>query len=407
MPATGKRGSGDLAVPGIMEDATERKRVLNVLAQRRYRKRKKDRLHTLQLQVEKERRPADQIDLDYAELHSLNTRIENGARKITDQDLDFTHDNVNLAVSDNSSPGFLALLSTPNTFPIPPLQLANDPFAFSSLLLQIPSQGTADIDFSTHGEDNPFAWPTSTSTSDFIQNQPKNASSLSDQLQLHQSSTFTFPDDHIIEIPSLKLLNAAIKVALRLNVAHVLWDLTAISPFYQKPKSSEEARSNTDIELSLPSLLPVSTLSSPSDNDDSIPTKTPPPQETDTDPLFLPPHLYPTRTQLLLPHHPILDILPWPSTRDKLIQIFNLPIPLRPKSAQDPISLLRLAYDMEDESGEGVRIQGNDPFEPAAWEIGQVVFERWWWAFESGVVERCDRARRGRGERGLRVNEVG
>lgn len=32
-----KRGSRDLAVPDITEDAAERKRVLNVLAQRRYR----------------------------------------------------------------------------------------------------------------------------------------------------------------------------------------------------------------------------------------------------------------------------------------------------------------------------------------------------------------------------------
>jgi hypothetical protein len=34
----GKRKEGDLVAPDIMEDAGERKRILNVLAQRRYRR---------------------------------------------------------------------------------------------------------------------------------------------------------------------------------------------------------------------------------------------------------------------------------------------------------------------------------------------------------------------------------
>lgn len=63
--------------------------------------------------------------------------------------------------------------------------------------------------------------------------------------------------------------------------------------------------------------------------------------------------------------------------------------------------MVRLVYDMEDDSGEGIRIHGADVFELASWEIGQVVFERWWWAFEGGLVEKCDRARKRRGEGGL------
>lgn len=69
--------------------------------------------------------------------------------------------------------------------------------------------------------------------------------------------------------------------------------------------------------------------------------------------------------------------------------------------------MVRLAYDMEDDGGEGIRIHGADVFEPASWEIGQVVFERWWWAFEGGLVEKCDRARKGRGEGALVVGVVG
>jgi hypothetical protein len=70
------------------------------------------------------------------------------------------------------------------------------------------------------------------------------------------------------------------------------------------------------------------------------------------------------------------------------------------------MSLMHLAYDMEDESGEGVRVRGDDVFEVGAWEIGNVVFGRWWWAFDSVLVDGWNRARRGRGEGGL-VVEVG
>jgi hypothetical protein len=199
--------------------------------------------------------------------------------------------------------------------------------------------------------------------------------SLSDRLQTYQSSTFSFPDDHLLEIPSLTLLNAAMKVAQRLNIAGILWDLTAMSPFYQGSDSSP------------PSLLsgsssPPSTAFSPNGHEV----------------IELPLHLQPTTSQRLIPHHPILDLLPWPSTRDKLIQVFHLPPEMRPKSAQDPIGLLRFVYDMEDVSGEGIRVRGGDPFAPEAWEVGQVVFERWWWAFDGEIVESSNCVRRERGE---------
>jgi hypothetical protein len=211
-------------------------------------------------------------------------------------------------------------------------------------------------------------------------NNPAGDCSLSDRLQTYQSATFSFPDDHLLEISSLTLLNAAMKVAQRLNIAGILWDLTATSPFYQGPESQTIS--------SPPSLLsgsssPSPTASSPDGTDDVI---------------ELPRHLEPTTSQRLIPHHPILDLLPWPSTRDKLIQVFHLPPEMRPKSAQDPIGLLRFVYDMEDVSGEGIKVRGGDPFAPEAWEVGQVVFERWWWAFDGEIVERSNCVRRESGK---------
>jgi hypothetical protein len=202
---------------------------------------------------------------------------------------------------------------------------------------------------------------------------------LSAELQADDTSFFTFPDDRILEVPSLTLLNAAVKVAQRLNLNNLIWDFTAVSPFYN-PESSNNSISSP------PSLPPVLSTSATS-------------PASSVDLTELPSHLRPTRTQRMIAHHPIIDLLPWPSTRDKLIQVFHLPVSLRPPTAQDPMGLLRLVYDMEDGGGEGMRIIGDDPFEPSVWEIGQVVFERWWWAFEISVVERSNRARGNRGER--------
>lgn len=70
------------------------------------------------------------------------------------------------------------------------------------------------------------------------------------------------------------------------------------------------------------------------------------------------------------------------------------------------MALVNFIYDMEDPS-EGVRVRGQDPFEPGDWEVGQVVFEKWWWAFDGKVVERSNLLRRERGERGLVLGVVG
>lgn len=70
----------------------------------------------------------------------------------------------------------------------------------------------------------------------------------------------------------------------------------------------------------------------------------------------LPDNLRPTSTQLTTPHHPSLDILPWPSVRDKLIKMFDLPEEFWPRHPVDkePLNVVRLAFDMD--SG-GMRVR--------------------------------------------------
>lgn len=211
---------------------------------------------------------------------------------------------------------------------------------------------------------------------------------ISEELQSYDTTFFTFPDDHTLEVPSLTLLNAAMRVASQLKVSDIIWDIAAISPFYQ-PSCSE----NSDISLSPPALESGLSTSRPS------PTSS----NSRIDLTELPMHLQPTKTQRSIAHHPLLDLLPWPSARDKLIQVFHLPVHMRPANAQDPMGLIRFVYDMEDDSGEGVTITGQNPFEPGTWEIGQLVFQRWWWAFDTGAIEGSNRSRKSRGKARLAI----
>ncbi|GIK04370.1 hypothetical protein Aspvir_008451 [Aspergillus viridinutans] len=376
------------AVPDITEDPAERKRVLGVLAQRRYRERKRQQWQTLQGRAENRSGSEDgQTQVGDASL-PLKAGVE------TRTTLDSTGDSVSQSVSQTmedisfNTDGPWAVpsqimpeLSDQSMDLIPdalsPSQFLS--FPQSPLLPVVPAQDMTTMPVSA--AENRFSYFSPTAffpallpsfASTQSANIPGGDCSLSDRLQTYQSATFSFPDDHLLDIPSLTLLNAAMKVAQRLNIAGILWDLTATSPFYQGPES--QAISSPP-SLSSGASSPSSTQFSLNGADDAI---------------ELPRHLQPTISQRLIPHHPILDLLPWPSTRDKLIQVFHLPPEMRPKSAQDPIGLLRFVYDMEDVSGEGIKVRGGDPFAPQAWEVGQVVFERWWWAFDGQIVERSN-----------------
>ena len=221
-----------------------------------------------------------------------------------------------------------------------------------------------------------------------------NGSRLGDvcaELQSSEASLFTFPDDHTIHIPTLTLLNAAMSVARRLGLSEIIWDLTSVSPFC-KDLGTPTSGLSTPSLVTYPSIAASTTSSGTADGADS---------EQQTHISTLPPHLQPTPTQRLIPHHPMLDLLPWPNVRDKLIQVFHLPVSQRPKTAQDPMGILRLVYDIEDAGGEGINVHGQDPFQASGWEIGQLVFERWWWAFETDIVQTSNQARKKRGAKTL------
>jgi hypothetical protein len=113
----------------------------------------------------------------------------------------------------------------------------------------------------------------------------------------------------------------------------------------------------------------------------------------------LPENLRPTEAQLLLPHCPAIDVLPWPSVRTKLICLFNQPEQLRPPIARGSMAMVRLFQDLDDES-EGLRIAldvDGHGYDVKSWEVGQVVLKDWWWALDSAIISNSDRLRYIRG----------
>ncbi|PGH18337.1 hypothetical protein AJ80_04515 [Polytolypa hystricis UAMH7299] len=442
-----RRKAPEVAVPDISEDAAERKRVLNVLAQRRYRRRKKEHIKALEAQLQKggsdsisspaaesvddaltpspppttitnnietptvpigvtfpaetepqipQRVAADlALEADSAVppaspgiifqiQEALNDSLSSGAESSggsSDPDIFFSAQmgmnmQSNFQMSELPPPPADAASTAslwPPLFaaelPSPPSSL--DPFLFSEAQVSSsPSNSASELSALTYQFlNNPANETYILQTS---QDSNNNTPNLSSALQSHQASTFSFPDDHLLEVPSLTLLRAILTVATRLNLTEHVWSLTGLSPFYTGSTGLSSSSSST-------SPLPL--------------------------PADLPPNFHPTPTQRLVPHHALLDLLPWPVTRDKLIQVFSLPKHLRPASAADPMGLLRLAYDMEDPA-EGVRVSGADPFKAEMWEVGQLVFQRWWWAFDEGIVERSNRLRKGRGQGGLVLGVV-
>ncbi|KAJ9621843.1 hypothetical protein H2203_006723 [Taxawa tesnikishii (nom. ined.)] len=103
-----------------------------------------------------------------------------------------------------------------------------------------------------------------------------------------------------------------------------------------------------------------------------------------------------------IPHSPVLDLLPWPAVRTKLITAFSLPESDRPiHSDGQRVNLMKFAHDIEDG---GVRIWGPNPLDEKAWEVQPEFVQKWWWALDGQVLQMADRRRRERGEQRLRID---
>jgi hypothetical protein len=351
-----------LAIPEPGKDAAERKRVLNVLAQRRYRQKRKEHIRKLEAKAVVAEAVQD-TDQPQASPRSNSVSISDPRAS---QDLD---DEAASHSQQLQCPFAAAHLYPFDNDPILPNDLGlaaqalvspGDPFGnllpddhslwdTSILLPSLPSTPLSTSKHSSSGESEtwsltPAALPKSPEEWQAPPQPPAFAA---------EDMTYSFPDEAYLEMTEISLLRGFMAVAKRLNIHESVWSLTAQSPFVNSATAMAEFT-------------------------------------------HLPVNLRPSLLQLTVPHHPIIDLLPWPSTRDRMIRLLMQPPEFRPPNAASPMALLDFVYDVED-SAEGVRISGDDPYSAHNWEVGEKVFKSWWWVFDKDIIMRSNQLRASRG----------
>ena len=403
-----RRKAPEVHVPDFSEDAAERKRALNVLAQRRYRQRKREHITRLEKRANgSQAKDSDQAtggpdtpetDLlspqDYGIVNGPGTGAETVQIMGTDSsNLDLSTENFNpMAFDDMSMSSNDLTLSWIGISGLTPLPSPSPQFTqlWDNTLPGL-SPRTPDTNHTTPSPSSTQP-PSNTATTTSIFQYPISTFPITPSSSSSSSATTTtFPHSPSpqpnLRVLELDLLNAGMTIARALNIDSILWSLDSTSPFASNPNPTS---------ASSPSFPPP-----------------PPPTTTGPDLAHLPPNLHPTAVQRTFPHHPLIDILPWPSVRDKLILILSQPPHLRPPSASSPTALLEFVYDIEDPA-EGVRVtgggSGGDCMDGRNWEVGEAVWRNWWWAFDRGIVRRSNWLRRERGAgplgTGMVVGEV-
>ncbi|KAJ4131566.1 hypothetical protein NW768_005757 [Fusarium equiseti] len=335
-----------LDVPDIDQDATERKRVLNVLAQRRYREKK--RLSRL-----KAKSPGIDETQDSKLQTESSTRVDEESFGDDVIEVPRLQDNVPVIVQ--ASNIAMAMPSTTGDADI----LAGIDFGLTSwsplsemaLPSVLPDPNILPDFLCEDSTDEASTGASNGLQTDFSASDLTNFLDTSSFGASPAASPESFPDSYNLPLLQLTLLKGVLRIADRLNCKQNLWDLDANSAFATG--------------IATPAAL-------------------------------LPANWQPTPSQVSVPHHPVFDLLPWPSVRERAISILSLPDELRPPRAQGVLACVNFAYDLED-TAEGVRIHGEDPYDPGSWELGQVAFERWWFLFDNTIINTSNQWRKTRG----------
>ncbi|KAF1956884.1 hypothetical protein CC80DRAFT_491754 [Byssothecium circinans] len=301
----------------------ERKRVLNVLAQRRYRQRQREKMAALSAQAKRQSPPQPLGQGGGLQLPEVLPEL--------------------VSTSSSSEP-------SPEDS-IEEIVRSSEDYGFSEM-----DFGQDALDMSLFGNLDLGNIPGPTQATSA---RPSSSSSAS-------PNSFNFPlsSDVQLQVPILAALRAFSTIATALNVLNVMWD-----PNYLH-------------------VLP--------------PTQAP----------NLPWNLQPTPAQMNIPHHPLIDSLPWPSVREKLICLLSLPSMWRPPVARDDDdpcgigqanAIQRLAHDVDD-LHEGIRVYGNvvgwdnsSELVEDAWEMGERFYRNWWFCVDPKAIQTTNRRRQERG----------
>ncbi|KAF2468519.1 uncharacterized protein BDR25DRAFT_344245 [Lindgomyces ingoldianus] len=323
----------------------DRKRVLNVLAQRRYRQKRREKIATLEAQA---KGLTTTPLFNQSEDETLRLGSRNASISTSKSEAETTQE-------DKGAGAVEEILRDPDDVGFPMMDFEQSALDFP-LFPDFSVSSIAFADFSTL----PSPLPSSPSSVHY----PSQASSNPSPPQFNFPLT---PDGAQLTIPILSALRAFGTIATMLNVVTEIYN-----PFH------------------------LHTLSP-------------------TPPASLPLNLHPTPAQIAIPHHPLLDTLPWPSVREKLICMFALPSAIRPPIARNDDdddgdgqgkAIMQIMHDVDDFK-DGIRVHGNvvgwgegNELAEEAWEVGETFFRNWWWCLDNKVLEVTNRRRR---ERGLGV----
>lgn len=98
----------------------------------------------------------------------------------------------------------------------------------------------------------------------------------------------------------------------------------------------------------------------------------------------LPSPVAPTLQQQIIPHKPYVDMLPWSSMRDRVL------------NSLAAINEGQFISDMTD-----MKVWGSTPWDPMAWEVGPEFARKWWFLMDDGIMHTTNFWRGQRGEEAL------
>ncbi|KAL2070527.1 hypothetical protein VTL71DRAFT_13553 [Oculimacula yallundae] len=100
----------------------------------------------------------------------------------------------------------------------------------------------------------------------------------------------------------------------------------------------------------------------------------------------LPASLVPTLQQRFVPHKPYVDMLPWPSMRDRILN--------------SPSSINEAEFICDMTSSE-MKVWGSLAWDPIGWEISAEFAKKWWFLIDDGILQNANFWRSQRGEEAL------
>jgi hypothetical protein len=100
-----------------------------------------------------------------------------------------------------------------------------------------------------------------------------------------------------------------------------------------------------------------------------------------------PPSLTPTLQQLIIPHKPYIDMLPWCLLRDRIL------------SSISAINEVEFVQDMSSD----LKVWGSTPYDPVGWEMSAEFARKWWFLIDDAMIQATNFWRVQRGEEALVV----